>query len=790
MKILKRTLLVLFLLLMFLFSAAYLYTRSIAPDYEGTLNIDGLKEPVEVYFDDYAIPHIYAKNQGDLYLAFGYLHAQERLWQMDLLRRIAPGRLSEFFGPDMVEIDKFFRTLSIDQYSEKMANQLQNGGNEEVLSAAEQYLKGINYFVENGYTPIEYTLAGLEKSEFDLKDIYNVIGYMSFSFAHAQKFDPWATAMLDKLGPDYMNDLSMTVDPSTTLIQNYPNSEAYMALNTQTQKVLDGLPVPKWLGSNSWVISPGKSATGSVLFANDPHIDYSSPSVWYEAHLSSPEMEIYGYFVAALPFGLLGHNQNMALGLTMFQNDDIDFFREKVNPENSNQYFFHDQLIDFTSREETIKVKGQQDISITVRSSVHGPIINDVIEGMEDLAPTSMWWALTAIDNSMLDVAYALNQANNISEVRQAASMIHAAGLNVMYGDKEGNIAWWASAKLPKRPKHVNSKLVLDGSGPDEYEGFLDFSQNPQAENPPWGYVYSANNQPDTINNELYPGYYLPEDRGRRIVELVESNNNIDVAFMEQMLTDDVNPVSGELKKLLLSEIEPANQNEELFIEVLKNWAGTHELSDQGPIIYDALIYRIMKFALEDEMGSSEMEAFMSTNAYKRSIAKLTQNETSIWWDDTKTIESETRTDIFNRAFSKTAEDLTAKFGKKWNKKMAWGDIHTLEHDHPFGQIKTLRPYFNVGPLKAPSGTEVLNNIGYNLDGDSDYKATFGPSTRRIVDFSNMDNNRSILPTGNSGNIFSRHFKDQAQMYVNGEFRPMHMNIDIIRQFKRKLVLE
>jgi len=306
--------------------------RSLVPDYSGELELEGLQEEVEVYFDDFGIPHIYAQNEDDLYLAFGYLHAQERLWQMDLLRRIAPGRLSEFFGTEMLEIDKFFRTLSIDEYSTKMAKQLQGQEDSPVLKLSEQYLKGINLFVEKGYTPIEYTLAGVEKSAFELKDIYNVIGYMSFSFAHAHKLDPWATAMMDKLGPDYLKDLSLSVDPNTTLIKNYPNAEAYMALSTHTQQLLKDLPVPKWLGSNSWVISPERTTTGSVLFANDPHIDYAAPSVWYEAHLNSPNTEVYGYFVAGLPFGLLVHNQQLAMGLTMFENDDIDFFEEQIDP--------------------------------------------------------------------------------------------------------------------------------------------------------------------------------------------------------------------------------------------------------------------------------------------------------------------------------------------------------------------------------------------------------------------------------------------------------------------------
>lgn len=789
MQILKKILAAFLILIILIGAGIYFYTQSLKPDYSGELQIDGLTNKVEVYFDDYGIPHIYAQNEDDLYLAFGYLHAQERLWQMDLLRRIAPGRLSEFFGQDMVEIDQFFRTLSIDQYSSKMANQLKSQTESPVLRLSKQYLNGINQFVEQGYTPIEYTLAGVEKSPFELKDIYNVIGYMSFSFAHAHKLDPWATAMMDKLGPYYLKDLSLSVDPSTTLIKNYPNAEAYLALSTHTQKVMDGLPVPKWLGSNSWVIAPQRSATGQVLFANDPHIDYASPSVWYEAHLNAPNREIYGYFVAGLPFGLLVHNQDFAMGLTMFENDDIDFFEEQIDPENQDRYLFKEESKAIQTRNETILLKDADPIEMTVRSTHHGPIVNDVVDGLSDASPTSMWWALTAFDNSMLDVAYAFNMAQGIDDVREAASQIHAAGLNVMYGDSAGNVAWWASAKLPIRPDHVNSKLIMDGSGADEYEGFLEFGQNPQAENPPWGYVYSANNQPDTINNQLYPGYYLPEDRGRRIVELIEGQEQIDLAFMEAMLTDDINPTSAELKEILIKSSQAETRTSAYLISVLEEWNGSHQLDDKGPVIYETLIYQVMKNALADEMGLSEFEAFTATNSFKRTLAKLLLNEVSIWWDDTSTNEEEDRKTIINRSLEQTASILTEAFGADLSR-LRWGALHQLEHDHPFGQVEALRPYFNVGPYEAPSGIEVLNNIGFALDGDLSFDATFGPSTRRIIDFSDQRNSRSILPTGNSGNIFSPHYKDQAEMYLKGEFRPMHLDATLIKTFERKLLLK
>jgi len=789
MKALKLTFLVIFILLISLAVGGYVYTRSLVPDYEGNLELEGLNDEVEVFFDDYGIPHIYAQNNEDLYLAFGYLHAQERLWQMDLLRRIAPGRLSEFFGEDMLEIDKLFRTLSIDQYSSKMAQQLKEGSNPELLKLSEQYLKGINQFIEEGYTPIEYTLAGVDKTAFELKDIYNVIGYMSFSFAHAHKLDPWAANMMEKLGPEYMADLSLSVDPKTTLIKNYPNTEAYVAMAKHANDVLKDLPVPKWLGSNSWVISPEKSSTGSVLFANDPHIDYASPSVWYEAHLNSPEMETYGYFVAGLPFGLLVHNQDFAMGLTMFENDDTDFFAEQIDPSNPGAYLFNGESRAFTSREEVITVKDAEPVSITVRSTHHGPIVNDVISELENSAPTSMWWALTAIDNDMLNVAYQFNKAKGIDDVRKAASNIHAAGLNVMYGDKEGNVAWWASAQLPIRPEHVNPKLVLDGSGPDEYLGYLPFSENPQAENPPWGYVYSANNQPDTINSQLYPGYYLPEDRGRRIVQMIESKESIDLKYMEEMLTDDVNPSTLAIRDIIVEDASDYNAVASYILSTLESWDGSHGLDDQAPVFYNTWLYQIMKGALADEMSLEGFEAFTATNAYKRTMAQLIENVNSIWWDNVNTVPTEGRSDIISDALTATSEMLVSAYGEELEG-LSWGKLHQLEHDHPFGQIEALRPYFNVGPFEAPSGSEVLNNMGFAMDGDLNYNTDHGPSTRRIVDFSDLNNSRSILPTGNSGNIFSPHYNDQAEMYVKGEFRPMIIDKRIILKLKRKLILE
>lgn len=791
MKILKYILLGILVILVLVAARGYFYSLGIRPQYSGEIELASLDSPVEVFFDDYGIPHIYASSKEDMYRAFGYQHAQERLWQMELLRRLAPGRLSEVFGdvPEVIAADKFFRTLSIHPYSVASANALRAKGDTELLRAAEAYLEGVNAFIETGYTPIEYTLTGLEKSPFVLEDIFDVIGYMSFSFAHAHRIDPWVSTVLSKLDERYVQDLSIAADPNTQLLKNHPNYEAYQALSAQTSQVMESLPVPAWIGSNSWVIGPEKSATGKVLFANDPHIGFSQPAVWYEAHLNTPDHEVYGYFVAGMPFAFLAHNRNMAMGLTMFENDDLDFFVEEVNPDNPNQYRHNGEWKEFQTRTETIKIKGADDLPFEIRSSVHGPVVNQVVDGLDDESPVSMWWVYTHLPNQMLEVAYDFNHSQNIDQARAAAAKIHAAGLNVMYGDAEGNVAWWAAARLPIRPDSANSKMLMPGNGNYDPVGYLPFSENPQAENPYWGYVYTANNQPDSIANTLYPGYYLPEDRARRIVDLIEASEKVDLAKMEAMLTDEYNPVSMELVDEMLAGIAHETPVERDAWIALTEWTGGHGTDQVGPTIYQAFIYQVMRHAMEDEIGKELFKTFTTTTAYKRSIAKLIQNETSIWWDNKSTNELETRDDILTIAFLTAIKDLESKMGSKvneWN----WGKVHTLEHAHqPMSTISSLAPYFNVGPFPASSSVESVNNLGFDMDGDSDYPVTFGPSTRRIVDFSDLNNSRSILPTGNSGNFLSPHYDDQAEMYVRGEFRPMLIDIRTIRELERKLVL-
>lgn len=792
MHIFKKIFKIIAVLLILSFIGGWMYYNSLKPSYSGTIKLEHIENETSVYFDDFGIPHIYAKNQLDAMTALGYVHAQDRLWQMELMRRIAPGKLSEIFGEDMLKNDKFFSSLGIEESSKKTIENLDK--NSKFYTLLANYLNGVNQFIENGPTPIEFTLIGIEKEQYQLKDIYNILGYMSFSFAMAHKTDPLLSVIKETLGEEYLKELNINIDPTTTLIKNSkPTIKNFEQITSSVNNILNNSPIPPFIGSNSWIISSKKTTTGNVLFANDPHIGYAQPSVWFEAHISTPNYEMYGYHLAGVPFPLLGHNRNYAYGLTMFENDDINFYKEENHPNDANKYKTPNGFESYNISTKKIAVKGAEPITIEVRSSRHGPIMNDVIEEISETEPIAMSWIYTQYNNKMLDALYTISRATNMKEVKKGVSMIHAPGLNVMYGDVKGNVAWWAAGKLYKHKPHVNTKFILDGaSGEDDPTEYLDFNENPMSENPSWNYVYSANNQPDSISNILYPGYYLPEDRAKRIVQLIEPKNNWNKQTMAVMINDVTSTVSPSVIKEFTSilDFSSFNKNEQRAIDVLQLWGGENTKEAVAPTIYNKWIYLYLKNTFEDELGEKLFSQILNTHFMKRVIADQIQKDNSIWWDNVTTPnKKESRKEILSKSLTEAIAFLENQLGsdiKDWN----WEKVNTLEHEHPLGSIALLKDYFNVGPFPINGAREVINNRGYDYSNTGLYKVNAGPSTRRIIDFSDIENSISILPTGQSGNPLSKHYKDQAEMFNKGEFRKMKMNKKEIINISTKLTFQ
>lgn len=754
-----------------------------SPDYRGELAMSGLTDEVQVYYTDYGIPHIYANSEIDAYRAMGYVHAQDRLWQMDLLRRVGGGRLSAIFGKDLVEVDKYFRTIGTHTYANRSAEALRRR-NGKMLQIAEAYVDGVNHFIATGPKTVEHTLLGMEMQPYTVENIYEVLAYMSFSFANAQKTDPVLTELAAKLDSTYLRDLPI-FSGRKDYRMSVTNPGQSSALSIQTNKVLQDLNVPLFIGSNSWVIGPKLSATGNTILANDPHIGFAQPSVWYEAHLNYPEGEVYGYFIAGDPIPPIMHNQHIATGLTMFENDDIDFYLERVDTNDDSQYMYKGQWTPFEYAKEVIQVKDADPVRFSIRTTEHGPVLSDVMENEDRVV--AMYWVYTDEENLTLESSYELNSAKNADEAASGASKIHGPGLNVMFGSSKGEYARWSSGRLIYRENEQDSKMYRDGSsGLHDPDSLRPFEHNPVDVNAAKGYTYSANNQPEAVNGVLYSGYYLPDDRGERIVNLLESEELWSVEEVMQIMLDHQAVMLPKVKTTLLKAV--AGHADEHFHFTLGEWTGTFDLESHQAPFFQVWVYETVYQAMSDEMDSSLWEAFRETHLFKRTFEPLIQNRNSVWWDDIKTGRKEDRNAIIRKAFDRTWNRFTEAYGaepEQWR----WKNHHLLTHKHAMSDASPLLASFlDVGPFSVPGANEVINNLGFPYSDDLVHQVTFGPSTRRIVDLADpMNNSWSILPTGQSGNPFSPYYDDQAVMYARGEFRKMILDPKVIKQ-SRKLI--
>jgi penicillin G amidase len=786
MNFIKKALWTLFALIILSALGVYLYLKSTLPDYDVQLKLSGLQDKVEVIYDTYAIPHIYAQNEHDVFYAFGYVHAQDRLFQMEVLRRLADGRLSEIFGEKALDTDKFFRTLSFRQHAREAI--AAHDHNSDSFKAAQAYMDGLNEYMEHGKTPIEFSIIGIEKKPFTLEDMEMIVGYMGYTFEGAFKTEALASKIVNELGADYMKDIFAAWPDSLYQIPVQPydsiqNNEALL-LSNQILNINAGLPFPPFHGSNGWVVSGEKTKSGKPILANDTHIAFAQPSVWYEAHLECPGLKIYGNFLAGVPFAALGHSENGAWGITMFENDEADFYAEKENPENKSQVWARNHWEDLEIRKEVIKVKDQADVVLEVKKSKHGYILNEAFEELKSAtSPIALWWVYHQLPSKHLEVFYELAKSKNAYEAREAVKPLTAPGLNIMWADTQGNIAWWAAGALPKRPAHVNPMLILDGStGNDDFLGWEPFEKNPQIMNPVSGVLYTANNQPANMGNGLVPGYYVPANRARRIEELIfNDRKDWDVDNMRSVINDVTSPFAGEMASVMLSSLDKGmfSDIELAAFGALSGWNGEHELESIAPTIFYRWQYFVMKNTFEDELGEDAYTAFEQNVNLKRNMNEFIQNTNSRWWDNTNTKVLESREMIMRRSFTQAIEALNIQLGDKvenWK----WHKVHTLTHKHPLSAVPALAKWFNVGPLPAPGGRETINNLDFFMDSTGKYEVVYGPALRRIIDMENKDFAYSVNPTGQSGNFMSKHYDDQAEMFVNGGSRAELTNRELI----------
>ncbi|HOZ47181.1 MAG TPA: penicillin acylase family protein [Candidatus Hydrogenedentes bacterium] len=797
---------------------AYL-ARTHQPDLDRVVFHDTVQAPMRVVRDDWGVPHIQAENEPDAYFALGYVMAQDRLFQMEVLRRFAQGRLAEILGPPAVPFDKIARTFQFRFQAEQSVSD-PDLLPPEARRAVDAFVAGINHCMEVEPLPFEFSVLQIPVEPFTATDCLTVVGILPVTFADGLREDPVVSILkernpeldIEALFPEYRYETPVTV------MENVDEAKAY--LEQQAKAAPKGTPgdasgcavaltsfleplatlsrlFGPALGSNSWVLAPSRTASGKPILANDPHIAFTNPSVWYEAHVQFGDFNLYGHYLPLVPFALLGHNDHHAWGLTMFANDDVDLYVETFQPENPNKVMYKGEWVDVETRRETIRVRFGRDVTHDVRVTPHGAIITDLYRMLYEYSgpDIALWWSWQHVPYTDVQGAYRMGWARNYDEFAEAVPLFTSPGLNISYADRDGNIAWWAAGLITIRPDHVNHKSLLDGaSGRDEVLGFVPFDQNPHLKNPEWGYIVSANNK-STVKPvgpvRSLQGYWQPIDRAARIEEMIETRQDWTIDALRTVQFDDHAYAAPTVVQCFLDVLRPIEgqldpiQKEALGI--LAGWDYCHGLTSAGACVYGALCEAVLRNAVEDELGSQLFPIYSSLADGWNFFKHLVGDAESEFWDDVTTPSPETRTAIMAEALSQAVATLERRMGPDTGA-WGWGKLHTIEFKHPFGYLPLVGRIFNVGPFPASGAEQVINNMIFFGGPEGHYSVVAGPSTRRLIDFADPEHSLSVLPTGNSGHFLSPHYDDQAELFLSGRYREPRLTDEQIDASKRHVM--
>lgn len=757
--------------------SGYWYVQGKQPVREGELALAGLQGPVSVRYDARGVPHLQAQNEADLYRALGYVHAQDRLFQMEIMRRLARGELAEVLGAKLLATDTLFRNLRIREQAALMVQRIDHQS--APWQALQAYLDGVNQWQAGHPKPMEFDLLGIAPRPFTAEDTLSIAGYLAYSFAAAFRTEPALTYIRDQLGPEYLKIFDLGWHPDGALAAPLAAADwrSLEQLAQLSHAALGDAGIPQFEGSNAWAIAGSRTRSGRPLLAGDPHIGFAVPAVWYEAELSAPGFSLYGYFQGLNPFALLGHNREFGWSLTMFQNDDVDLIAEKTNPANPEQVMVNGRWQTLEKTQQSIAIKGEAPATITLRRSPHGPIVNDVLGSSAGATPIAMWWAFLETENPILEGFYQINRADTLDKMRDAAIKVQAPGLNLVWANAKGDIGWWAAARLPMRPAGVNPAFILDGSSQQaDKPGFYPFSTNPQQENPASGYIVSANYQP--VAPVPVPGYYNLADRGRQLDRhLARPDIQWDTASSQALQLDTSNDYGPRTLAPLLATLRSIAQGDEEkeLVEQLAAWRGDYPVDSTSATLFNQFLYELAFAALHDELGDTWFPVLISTRAIDAALPRLAADPASPWWNTRGSNEHTDRSAIVRLAWQRSLNHLRDTFGQDcatWQ----WGKAHTLTHSHPLGVQKPLNLLFNVGPFAAPGSHEVPNNLSAKI-GPAPWPVTYGPSTRRVIDFADAGSAATINPVGQSGVPFDKHYADQAEDYIEGRYHKARMGV-------------
>ena len=753
--------------------AALLYRP--LPTLDGDRRLVGLDERAEIVRDGYGVPHIFAKTTHDLFFLQGYATAQDRLFQLDLLRRTGRGRLAEVLGEAALDTDKFIRTIGLARAAELDAPLL----SAESRLALVAYADGVNKLIEESgdALPIEFLLLGYRPEPWTAADSLVILKLQSFDLATNYGTELSRANVLARAGPVAMTLLFPDSDlrPPTGLGDGSWDAVRTAFDAPASFEGLDGLrallgDAGNGLGSNCVALAGSRTASGRPLLEGDPHLSVRNPAIWYEIAMRGPGYDIAGFSIPGLPGIGIGHNARLAWTFTVAYTDVQDFFVEQPDPADPRRFMFKGASEPATVLREQIRVKGKNDpIRFDVVVTRHGPLMQGVLKNQ--IAPIALRW--TALDGGRtMDALLGMARASDFAAFRAAAADLSGATLSACYADVDGHIGYQLVGALPLRNKGDGRLPVPGWTGEYEWSGTLPAGKNPSSLDPPEGYIVNANDRPTTDRLSVaFVGEWDPGFRAGLLIAKVRDLTGATVETLRSIQTDYSSPPVGAFQAALISGAPrtPLGANAR---DIARQWDGALSVDSSGAAIYEAWLLHMVDRTFHDKLGDAVYLDYLANGRPTFALYKLLPRASDPWFTALGDPSASGRDELSGLALDDAARDLVDRFGAdpaKWR----WGALHTVTFVHPLsvGLPAPLRALFDIGPYERAGDGYSLNNGAYSLS--TPYTLRSHASERMLVDLGDFDASRAVLPTGQSGQPRSPHWGDQTPLWLRGELHAM-----------------
>lgn len=732
----------------------YFFLHKSLPLLEGEKTIAVTNE-VTVQFDDDGVPHIEADNLQDLFTAQGYIQAQDRMFQMELSRRQASGTLSELIGEATVNNDKYFRTLGLRRAAEKSYDIY----SDEAKDVLQWFSDGVNAYIEEakekGTLPIEFTLIGAEPDPWTPLDSLTIGKYMAFDLGGHWERQAFNLHLLQ----------SYDEAKASELFPSYPDQAMTIIEGTEIDVAAsfkDAIIPEAFNGSNNWVLAGEKSASGKPLLADDPHLGLATPSIWYEMHLQAEDINVAGVIFAGVPGIILGHNEEIAWGVTNVGPDVQQLYIEKRNPNNEHEFLFEDEWEEAEVIAEPIEVKGAETIDYEVVETRHGPIVSEFAEDSGKEEVLSLRW--TALDPTKeLEAILHMNRATNWQEFEKGLEDFHAPAQSFVFAGVDGTIAYKANGKIPIYEDGKDALLPLAGWEKEtEWQDFIPFDELPRVLNPEKGFIATANNK---ITPENYPYHisnvWAQPYRYERIFEVLDTDELLTVDDMKDLQMDATNLRAREFVPYLLDVIDDTafGDREKTAIETLAKWDFVDDKEAAAPLIFDQWFVQIEEIIYAD-FSDELMDLFAGRQQTTDQL--LRRGDDSLWLEDHGGLEK-----VVTDAFVATLDWAEEAYGSNQDK-WQWGDFHQVLFKHPLASAnKMLGYFFNAGKALPVDGSAVTPLAARPR---ADGTVNHGASWRFVIDMADAEVGHHTVSPGQSGHFRSKHYNDQAENWVDGVY--------------------